>query len=62
MHQSLQEIYHSYAPELIKYESHQDHQENIGKIAQETIDSGFFSDLTTHQAIIQVKYTAILFG
>ena len=47
----------SYAPELSKYESHQDYQHNIGKIAQEAIASGYFQDLMTHQEIISVTYT-----
>jgi ubiquinone/menaquinone biosynthesis C-methylase UbiE len=57
LHQSCQSIYQTYAPELSKYENHQDHQQNIGKIAQKAIASGYFQDLITHQAIISVTYT-----
>lgn len=57
LYQSCQSIYQTYAPELNKYESHQDHQQNIGKIAQKAIASGYFQDLITHQAIISVNYT-----
>ena len=55
-HQGLQDIYQTHAPELMKYEGHQDHRENIGKIAQAVIDSGYFQDLTTRQAIVPVSY------
>jgi SAM-dependent methyltransferase len=57
IHQSCQTIYQTYAPELMKYESHQDHQQNIGKIAQSAIASGYFQDLVTHQTIATVNYT-----
>jgi ubiquinone/menaquinone biosynthesis C-methylase UbiE len=57
IYQSCQSIYQTYAPELTKYESHQDYQHNIGKIAQEAIASGYFQDLITHQTIITVTYT-----
>jgi protein-L-isoaspartate O-methyltransferase len=57
LYQSCQNSYHTYAPELSKYESHQEHQQNINKIAQKAIASGYFQDLITHQAIITVTYT-----
>ncbi len=57
IYQNCQSIYQTYAPELIKYESHQDYQHNIGKIAQEAIASGYFQNLMTHQEIISVTYT-----
>jgi ubiquinone/menaquinone biosynthesis C-methylase UbiE len=57
IHQSCQTIYQTYAPELMKYESHQDHRQNIGKIAQSAIASGYFQDLVTHQTITAVNYT-----
>ncbi|MEN9870801.1 MAG: hypothetical protein RLZZ171_1789 [Cyanobacteriota bacterium] len=57
IYQSCQSIYQTYAPELTKYESHQDYQHNIGKIAQEAIALGYFQDLVTHRAIISVNYT-----
>jgi cyclopropane fatty-acyl-phospholipid synthase-like methyltransferase len=57
LYQSCQSIYQAHAPELNKYESHQDHQQNIGNIAQKAIASGYFQDLTTHQAIVTVNYT-----
>lgn len=57
IYQSCQAIYQTHAPELGKYESHQDYQRNIGKIAQKTIALGYFQDLITHQAIISVTYT-----
>jgi ubiquinone/menaquinone biosynthesis C-methylase UbiE len=57
LYQSCQSIYQTYAPELNKYESHQDHQQNIGKIAQKAIASGYFQDLITYQTIISVNYT-----
>lgn len=57
VYQSCQNIYQNYAPELSKYESHQEHQQNISKIAQKAIASGYFRDLITHQTIITVTYT-----
>ncbi|PSB12312.1 SAM-dependent methyltransferase [Pleurocapsa sp. CCALA 161] len=57
IYQSCQAIYQTHAPELGKYESHQDYQRNIGKIAQKTIASGYFQDLITHQAVMTVTYT-----
>ena len=57
IYQNCQSIYQTYAPELTKYESHQDYQQNIGKIAQQAIASGYFQDLMTHQEIISVTYT-----
>jgi ubiquinone/menaquinone biosynthesis C-methylase UbiE len=57
LYQSCQGIYQTYAPELSKYESHQEHQQNISKIAQKAIASGYFQDLITHQTIITVTYT-----
>jgi ubiquinone/menaquinone biosynthesis C-methylase UbiE len=57
LYQSCQSIYQIYAPELDKYESHQDHQQNIGEIARKAIASGYFQDLITHEAIVSVNYT-----
>jgi ubiquinone/menaquinone biosynthesis C-methylase UbiE len=57
LYRSCQGIYQTHAPELSKYESHQEHQQNISKIAQKAIASGYFQDLITHQAIITVTYT-----
>lgn len=57
IHQSLQDIYQTHAPELIRYEGHQDHQENIGYFAKAVIDSGYFQDLIAYQAIVHVSYT-----
>lgn len=57
IHQSCEPIYQTYAPELMKYESHQEHQQNIGKIAQAAIASGYFQNLVTHQTIATVNYT-----
>lgn len=57
IHQSCQAIYQTYAPELMKYESHQEHEQSIGKIAQAAIASGYFQDLVTHQTIATVNYT-----
>lgn len=56
-HQTLVEVYQTHAPELVKYEGHQDHRENIGSIANEVIESGYFGDLTAQQQICQVTYT-----
>jgi ubiquinone/menaquinone biosynthesis C-methylase UbiE len=57
IHQSCQTIYQTYAPELMKYESHQEHQQNIGKIAQSAIASKYFQDLIELQTIVTVNYT-----
>jgi ubiquinone/menaquinone biosynthesis C-methylase UbiE len=57
IHQGCQTIYQTYAPELIKYESHQEHQHNLGKIAQLAIASGYFQDLVSHQTIATVNYS-----
>ena len=57
VYQSLVEVYQTYAPELARYEEHQDYQQNLAKIAQEVVDSGYFSNLISEQLISQVKYT-----
>ena len=55
--QSLKEVYQSYAPELAKYETYQNYQQNLGKIGQGVIESGYFKDLTTQQTITKVTYS-----
>ena len=64
VHQSVRDIYQTHAPELSKYEGHQQHQENIGKIGQAVVDSGYFQDLTSdcvasrrHRLIVTVRYS-----
>ena len=57
VHQSLEAVYQTYAPGLYKYEEHQDHQQNIGKIAQSVINSGYFQDLTSDRQIVSVSYS-----
>lgn len=57
LYQRCQDIYQTYAPQLSKYESHQENQQQINKIAQAAIASGYFQDLTTDWAIVPVSYT-----
>ena len=57
MFQSLSKVYQSYAPELAKYETYQNYQQNLGKIGQEVIESGYFKDLNTQQLITKVTYS-----
>ncbi|MEL6928466.1 MAG: class I SAM-dependent methyltransferase [Cyanobacteria bacterium J06600_6] len=57
MYQDLQDIYQTHAPELDKYEGHQEHQENIGKMAQGVIDSGYFQNQTSDRLVVTVHYT-----
>ena len=55
--QSLREVYENYAPELAEYETYQNYQQNLGKIGQGVIESGYFRDLTTQQLISKVTYS-----
>ena len=57
VHQTLAEIYLTHAPELAKYEEHQNHRQNLSAIANETMESGYFRDLITQQQIAQITYT-----
>ena len=57
VHQTLAEIYQTHAPELVKYEGHYDHRQNLNAIASEVIESGYFRDLITQQQICYVTYT-----
>ncbi|MEL6580592.1 MAG: class I SAM-dependent methyltransferase [Cyanobacteria bacterium J06621_12] len=56
-HQSLQDVYQLHAPELGKYQRHEDYQESIAEFPQQAIASGYFRDLTTEQEIVPVRYT-----
>ena len=55
--ESLVQTYQSHAPELAKYETYQNYRQNLGKIGEEVIRSGYFRDLTTQQLISQVTYS-----
>ncbi len=55
--ESLREVYQNYAPELAKYETHQNYQQNLAKIGQGVIESGYFNDLATQQLISKVTYS-----
>lgn len=57
VHQSLAEVYQTFAPELAKYEPHQNHEQNLAKIGQEVIDSGYFGNLVAEKVVSQVNYT-----
>ena len=56
-HQTVTEAYLTHAPELAKYEEHQNYRQNLAAIANETIESGYFRDLITQQQISQITYT-----
>ena len=56
VHQTLREVYQTHAPELAKYESHQSHRQNLVKIAEETIESGYHN-LITQEQISKITYT-----
>ena len=56
VHHGLEETYQQYAPELAKYQGHQNHQENLLKIAEEVIKSGYFKDLISEQLVVKVVY------
>ena len=55
--QSLKGVYRDYAPELAKYETHQNYYQNLSQIGQGVIESGYFKDLTTQQLITKVTYS-----
>ena len=57
VYQILKEIYQTHAPELDKYETWANYQENLGKMGQEVIDSGYFKDLTEEHLISKVDYS-----
>lgn len=57
VHQTLTEVYLTHAPELAKYEGHQNYRQNLAAIANETIESGYFRDLIAQQQISQITYT-----
>jgi hypothetical protein len=57
VHQTVTEVYLTHAPELAKYEGHQNHRQNLSAIANETIESGYFRDLIAQQQISQITYT-----
>lgn len=57
VYQALTDIYQTYAPELDKYETLANYQENLGKMGQEVIDSGYFKDLTEEYLISKVNYS-----
>ena len=57
VYQILKEIYQTHAPELDKYETLANYQENLGKMGQEVIDSGYFKDLTEEHLISKVNYS-----
>ncbi len=57
VYQSLAAVYQTHAPELAKYEESQNHEQNLAKIGQEVVDSGYFSNLISEQLISQVNYT-----
>ena len=56
VHQTLKEVYQTHAPELAKYEEHQSHRQNLAKIAEETIESGYHN-LITQEQISKITYT-----
>lgn len=57
VHQSLTQAYQTHAPELAKHEELQSYHENLTKIGEEVIDSGYFRDLFTKQVISKVTYS-----
>ena len=57
VYKRLAGVYQAYAPDLAKYEEHQNHQQNLAKIGQEVIDSGYFKDLISEQLVSQVSYS-----
>ncbi|MDJ0570588.1 MAG: class I SAM-dependent methyltransferase [Pleurocapsa sp. MO_192.B19] len=57
VYQMLAGVYQAYAPNLAKYEEHQNHQENLAKMGEEVIDSGYFKDLISEQLVSQVSYS-----
>ena len=57
IHQTIANIYQIYAPNLSQYEAPTSHQENLGKMGQELIDSELFQDLVEEQVIIHIIYS-----
>ncbi len=57
VYQALTDIYQNHAPELNKYETLANYQENLGKMGQEVINSGYFEDLTEEYLINKVNYS-----
>lgn len=56
VHQTLTEVYLTHAPELAKYEGHQNHRQNLSEIGNETIESGYFQDLVVREQINHITY------
>ena len=54
---TLEEIYLQSAPELAKYEGHQNHQKNLMVIGEKVIKSGYFNNLVSLQQVVKVTYT-----
>lgn len=57
VYQDLEKIYQTQAPSLKGYESIKNHQENLGRIGQQAIDSGLFQDLRSEQMICELTYS-----
>ncbi len=57
VHHDLAEIYQQYAPELVKYEEHANHQKNLMAIGEEAIKSGYFKNLISQEQVVKVTYS-----
>lgn len=55
--QSIADIYQVHAPELANYESLQGYHKSLGKMGQELIDSGYFTNLVEEQLVNEVTYS-----
>lgn len=56
VYQTLQPIYQQFAPRLAYYEDHEIHRENLKKLGQKVIDSGYFHALDSEQLVCEVTY------
>ncbi len=57
IHLALQEIYHAYAPSLMRYEGAETQAKILKSFGQNILDSGYFRDLVCEQMACEVSYT-----
>ena len=55
--QSLNQLYQTYAPSVTPHQDIPTHQENLSKLGQKIIDSGYFHELVSEQSICSATYS-----
>lgn len=53
----LNQVYQTHAPSLAPYEEMRTHEENLSRLADLVIDSGYFQDLLSEQLVCEVTYS-----